>query len=616
VVALGAGLVAWADLSAWLPFAWFLPVVAVGSIGFLATRSWSEWPHRLRSLATAVLADRLVTVAVLATAAAAGITFVVGVFGAPNTTDGMTYHLPRIMHWLQNRSVAHYATDIPRQLWPGPFAEYAIAAVVAPAGGSDRAAFLPQWLAHLGSIGLGAWIARLLGASTRGQAIAALFVATTPAAILEASSTQDDLVVSFWLLSLVALVLLERKARDRPASSFGWLGLTLGLLLLTKPSAVPFALPWLALLVPVWLERRRVGPIVARFGLAALGTMVVVLPHWRRNLVVFGNPIADPIVERMLRPVSLAPLVVASNAMTNLSLQLATPWHAVNQSIVAGIDHLHRLVGLDLGSLYPDWGGFTISRMSTNEALATNPLQVLLFVVAAVVVLRHWRRSTSSERGALAALLLGAIGSSLVARWQEFGGRFQLPGLLEAAPFTAAILISRGGRTWHRVLVGAAILVSLPYLFVNQTRRLLPYEFPLSGEVVPSPGVLGTSRLVQYFAGSETRRGPYRRAVASLVDAHCDRIGLKADYDSWEYPLWALARREDLRVSIYPVLVDAAQTRQMPNPDEARPICALVALDQPAEWAPRGRFATMRPRLRDRGITVWTWNGAGAMPAR
>ena len=44
----------------------------------------------------------------------------------PNNFDSMTYHMARIMHWMQHQNIEYFATHIERQNWAGPFAEYII----------------------------------------------------------------------------------------------------------------------------------------------------------------------------------------------------------------------------------------------------------------------------------------------------------------------------------------------------------------------------------------------------------------------------------------------------------------------------------------------------------
>jgi hypothetical protein len=41
----------------------------------------------------------------------------------PNMYDSMTYHMSRVVHWIQNGSLAHYPTSIGRQLFLPPGAE-------------------------------------------------------------------------------------------------------------------------------------------------------------------------------------------------------------------------------------------------------------------------------------------------------------------------------------------------------------------------------------------------------------------------------------------------------------------------------------------------------------
>src|SRR6185436_4583982 len=78
-----------------------------------------------------------------------GLTATIALLAPPNNWDSMTYHMPRVAHWAQAGSVAHYPTHILRQLWLGPWAEFGILHLYVLAGG-DRLANLVQWLAFAG----------------------------------------------------------------------------------------------------------------------------------------------------------------------------------------------------------------------------------------------------------------------------------------------------------------------------------------------------------------------------------------------------------------------------------------------------------------------------------
>ena len=131
----------------------------------------------------------------------------------------MTYHMPRVAHWSQAGSVAHYPTHILRQLWLGPWAEFAIMHLYVLTGG-DRLANLVQWLAFAGCIVGSAVVAGALGGGPWRAGWRRSPARPCPMAISQASSTQNDLVASFWLLSLGYWVLRFRAApsseRGRP----------------------------------------------------------------------------------------------------------------------------------------------------------------------------------------------------------------------------------------------------------------------------------------------------------------------------------------------------------------------------------------------------------------
>jgi hypothetical protein len=115
----------------------------------------------------------------------------------PNNWDSMTYHLPRIEHWLQNRSLDYYPTSIDRQLDLNPFAEELILALRSIIDAYPLANMI-QWLSFAGCIMVIGAICRQLGGSRKAQTLAHALGSTLPIAILEASSTQNDLVVAFF----------------------------------------------------------------------------------------------------------------------------------------------------------------------------------------------------------------------------------------------------------------------------------------------------------------------------------------------------------------------------------------------------------------------------------
>ena len=68
----------------------------------------------------------------------------------PNNWDSLVYHMGRVPHWIQNRSIEHYPTNIKTQIYYPPFAEWVILHFQILSG-SDRFANFVQWFSLLGS---------------------------------------------------------------------------------------------------------------------------------------------------------------------------------------------------------------------------------------------------------------------------------------------------------------------------------------------------------------------------------------------------------------------------------------------------------------------------------
>jgi hypothetical protein len=497
-------------------------------------------------------------------------TVVTAVLGAPNTWDSMTYHLSRVMHWLQNASVGHYPTDILRQIYQNPWAEFAVLHLVALTGG-DRVAALVQWSAMIGALVAVSRIARALGADRRGEWFAAFVCATIPMGVMQASSTQTDYVVAFWTLCAVYFML---TTRDVPLSLLDtlMLGGSMGLAFFTKPTAAAYLLPF-----ALWwgVSRLRMAGGWRGVALVTVVALAVNTGQFARHLQLFGSPLPQGEVTESYAntPISLAAL--GSNLARSVALQMLTPNEDWNEAVEEGLVALHERFGLALNDpattyLGGDWLGLN---WEMDEQNAATPLHLALALLAAGVLVAGWLHGQRENRPALvyaALILAGLVVLALVFKWHRWYTRFYLPPMALAAAF-AGLALAR--LRWHWLARGAltALFVgALPFLFLNQVRPLLPTE--------DVPSIYDTGRTVEYFNYREEELDEYREAVEEVAETDCEQVGLMGDRGSWEYPLWQmLSAAAGEPVELRYVAVDNVTARAEDDPT-FRP-CVVLAMN-------------------------------------
>jgi Carbohydrate binding module (family 6)/Right handed beta helix region/Dolichyl-phosphate-mannose-protein mannosyltransferase len=449
---------------------------------------------------------------------------------APNNWDSQTYHLSRVMHWIQNQSLAFYPTSIPRQLYLGPGAEILVLHLQI-LGGGDRLANFVQYAAMLGSLVGAPYIAKLLGGSARAQLFAVVAVATIPMGILQATSTQSDYVTGFWLVCFVSFGLPALKRTD-------WLlwvlvGSSLGLAIVTKSTSYMFAAPF-AVWIGVSLLRR--GPVPAIKAAALIGGMVLLINsgEYIRNDALYGSVLGPGGEASNITYANelYTPAALLSNVVRNVALHLAVPqFNQVNAFTERRIVGFHSLLGLAIDDARTTWFGQSFQIVfSRHEDTAGNLLHLAL-VVGALGLLVAFKKARSAPLALYAGCALtGFLLFCYLLKWQPWNSRLHLPLFLLLMPWAAVVLEKSLSRAALFVLMIGLMVWSLPFVFRNESRPLLG-----------SGSILNTNRASQYFANSPDLEAPYRD-VAQLVGAGtCRQIGLILGGDQWEYPLWALS---------------------------------------------------------------------------
>jgi len=507
---------------------WTALAVAAGALAF-RTGTVPEAP-KLRKLSAT---DKFMVLTIIGILAS---TFVISVVSPPNNNDSMTYHMSRVMHWFQQGSIAHFPTNDLRQLELNPWSEFAILHFQILSGG-DHLANMVQWFSMTGCLVGVSLIAGIFGASPRGQLLSALIAATIPMAILQSSSTQNDLVVSFWLVCFVYFGLKSMLER-----SPGWsilMSISLGLAILTKGTAYIFASPFVIWFVIQDLQRswRRAS---TKYLMFACLTLLLNIGHFQRNYQLFHNPLhsgSSPYANGYL-----SARVVLSNILRNLTLHSLTPSFKLNSYITGAVDSLHTVIGINVDDPATTWPGTSFNekrnRLSPNEDGSGNPLHLYLFlaVILHVFIAKKYRKVRPYASLIVADFILFCI----MLRWQPWHSRLHLPMFILFSPIAGLVVSEIRKLLCVYALTGILSCASLPWVLCNQARPLISL-YPLIPSFYPE-SIFGAERKSLYFVRNRDSEASFVATADKIRSGGFRNIALIGDSYTYEYPLWALTR--------------------------------------------------------------------------
>jgi len=365
-------------------------------------------------------------------------TLLVSILAPPNNWDSMTYHMSRVVEWIQHKNVDFYPTSIERQNWLSPLAEFAILHLQLLSN-SDRFANMVQWFSLCIAILLASLIAKEFYVSIRMQLFSAMVVATIPMAILQSSSTQNDIVAGTFCLGFVYFLLKLIKTLSFQNVIF--CGLTLGLALLTKGTsyiycgAIGLIIGSAYLLASKTWKMRRI--LLCELVLVIIIGLVINVGHFTRNYDLYAHPLSTKALNVKNEDFSIK--ILCSNLIRNAALHLGTPsrhqrWYTYRI--------IEIFLGNELNNPKTTIGNFCIP-FSHHEDTAGNLIHFLLigliFLILPFVKMND-RKNVYYYAGAVA---FAAILYCALIKWSPWKSRHHTPLFMLSSPLVAVAPPSR-----------------------------------------------------------------------------------------------------------------------------------------------------------------------------
>ncbi len=454
-----------------------------------------------------------------------------------NNNDSLLYHMGRVVHWAQNSSLSHYATQYEHQLSNPIVAELAILHTRLLVY-NDQLANMIQWMALIGTIiGISA-ITKLLGNGRHGQWLSIAFAVSIPMSILQATNPQNDLVTAFWLICLLYYIFREEKQEESRIFLLS-LGLALGLGMATKGTFYVYAVaPMLYYLI----TRVRVTPIKKVItNVLIIGAVVVVINagYWSRNILTFGTPLGSReflsnhtankySLDRVLGTVSLG-----------IMQNFATPDEGLNELITSNMKTI-------FGSLDQNAHQFSLIWAWNHEDFAGNPVHILIILAVSSSIFIYHKKFKKSAIHYLLVVLGIFIFLSSVVFYGVFGIRFQMPIVMAFSPLVASAFELINHRRLTIAITILLLLSAFPWVLFNRTRPLIAMRDSSDPYTIPCiAGCTAGSILIEppektMFAVWGSLGSAYIEAMNQVKETGCQDIGLKLDSNDLEYAYWYL----------------------------------------------------------------------------
>lgn len=403
---------------------------------------------------------------------------------SPNNWDANTYHLPRMIYWLQQGSLDHYPTHIFRQAYQPPFAEVQLAWVYASFGPVSLLNGL-QLVYFTGVLSILYLIIQqqLPRSLAIGSTHIILLALPIFSLVLQSVFTKNDVILLYFLL-VIAYALINWIRYDRLSNFL--IAAPAALAILTKgTSYIYFAPTGLVALVFLIrykrLEMKNLRQKLPSLFFSLILAMLLTIPMYHRNFSLTGGFSGQDDHElRMYKNEKIGVPSAVSNTIKNISLHIQPP--LISLPVTESVVKLHQMLHL------PDPSDTALNFEKEPYQAAARPIKnyfegsdvpnLLLFwllpLTAGMLLFnRKIPRLVKKTWGVLLALsLLYLFIFSTLLKWQPWHTRLLLPSFLFLSYAIVLVMTYSGFFRPFRLFV---LSVGLLCIIFHASQPLLPY---------------------------------------------------------------------------------------------------------------------------------------------
>ena len=479
--------------------------------------------------------------------------FLLAICIPPNNWDSIAYHLPRVEHWIQNRNIYPYPTNIVRQVLTSPLHEY-ILTNLRLLTGVDGLFNIVQWWSFMLIIILGTLVFSVLGLNQKAQVFVILTMISLPMMIFQATTTQTDLLASFFFLAFVlfALIIIKVDNKIELNTNFVFLSLALCLGILTKYHIAIFAFPLCVYLFVQLIKKYSKLEILKSLYIAVFFLVLILLPLFARNIYFFGSITGKEVFADNATIInsSLSFQNMLSNNLKHIVDFISLPINSYN-NLLFSINHaLHNLIGVSENTPGNNWAGepFIVNNHLTEDTAGSFLHGSLIFLSLMLLFkIRNYSKIILSILYCFIALSL----FSLLFRYTPFNIRLLLPVLLLLIIISTYIIIHTIKKPLiFKGLVLILIIVATLPVYFNRAKPIIIDPFYFKRILSHSPKastriktVFEKNKLEHYFTQNPVIQNNIDSLFLSIPE-NKNMIDLKTEFDSYEYLIWVYAKNK------------------------------------------------------------------------